>query len=416
MTDTPLGPVDGTQVPRFAGLRDVRPAPPHRRGRRRSTSPCWVRRSTAASRSGRARGSDPARSGRRRATCGRRTTRRRTSRRTRVLQAVDAGDVPCNPFDIDHSLQQIDDGVSELLASGGRPVMLGGDHTIALRRAARRRPQARPGGADPLRRPPRHLEQLLRRRPHPRHDLPSRPRGGSADRRTRSSHVGIRGPLYAAQDLVDDAASASRSCGRRRRPDRVWTRSSTAYAGARTTRPIYLSIDIDVLDPAFAPGTGTPEMGGLTSRELLALVRALPPRPDRRGRPGRGQPAVRPRRDHLARGGHARLRDHLADGPGRDPRDRPARPRRPGARRGGATTWPRSTCMVDGGRIVAVVAHTDQPVEAREVIDGAGAWASPPYVEPHVHLDAALTAGSRAGTRAARCGRASPAGPSASRC
>jgi agmatinase len=41
--------------------------------------------------------------------------------------------------------------------------------------------------------------------------------------------------------------------------------------------PIYLSIDIDVLDPAFAPGTGTPEMGGLSSRELLALVRALPP-------------------------------------------------------------------------------------------------------------------------------------------
>jgi agmatinase len=40
--------------------------------------------------------------------------------------------------------------------------------------------------------------------------------------------------------------------------------------------PVYLSIDIDVLDPAFAPGTGTPEMGGLNSRELLALVRALP--------------------------------------------------------------------------------------------------------------------------------------------
>ena len=40
--------------------------------------------------------------------------------------------------------------------------------------------------------------------------------------------------------------------------------------------PVYLSVDIDVLDPAFAPGTGTPEMGGLTSRELLALLRALP--------------------------------------------------------------------------------------------------------------------------------------------
>ena len=41
--------------------------------------------------------------------------------------------------------------------------------------------------------------------------------------------------------------------------------------------PVYVSVDIDVLDPAHAPGTGTPEAGGLTSRELLALVRGLRP-------------------------------------------------------------------------------------------------------------------------------------------
>ena len=40
-------------------------------------------------------------------------------------------------------------------------------------------------------------------------------------------------------------------------------------------RPVYVSLDIDVLDPAFAPGTGTPEPGGLTSRELLAMLRGL---------------------------------------------------------------------------------------------------------------------------------------------
>jgi cytosine deaminase len=48
---------------------------------------------------------------------------------------------------------------------------------------------------------------------------------------------------------------------------------------------------------------------------------------------------------------------------------------------------------VDDGVITAVVSRTDQPVEARTVIEGSGAWAAPPYVEPHVHLDAALTAG-----------------------
>ena len=40
-------------------------------------------------------------------------------------------------------------------------------------------------------------------------------------------------------------------------------------------RPVYLSVDIDVLDPAFAPGTGTPEAGGMTSRELLAVLRGF---------------------------------------------------------------------------------------------------------------------------------------------
>jgi cytosine/creatinine deaminase len=49
--------------------------------------------------------------------------------------------------------------------------------------------------------------------------------------------------------------------------------------------------------------------------------------------------------------------------------------------------------LVDEGRVVAIEPSTPEPVEAREVVDGAAAWATPPYVEPHVHLDAALTAG-----------------------
>jgi agmatinase len=90
------------------------------------------------------------------------------------------------------------------------------------------------------------------------------------------SHVGIRGPLYSAQDLDDDARFGFEII----RADDV-DRLGVAEVADRLRRragddPIYLSIDIDVLDPAFAPGTGTPEMGGLTSRELLALVRALP--------------------------------------------------------------------------------------------------------------------------------------------
>jgi agmatinase len=92
-----------------------------------------------------------------------------------------------------------------------------------------------------------------------------------------SSHVGIRGPLYSRQDLVDDASFGFEVVSARD-IDRIGLEEIVDGVRRRTNdAPVYLSIDIDVLDPAFAPGTGTPEMGGLTSRELLAMVRALPP-------------------------------------------------------------------------------------------------------------------------------------------
>ena len=60
--------------------------------------------------------------------------------------------------------------------------------------------------------------------------------------------------------------------------------------------PVYVSVDIDVLDPAHAPGTGTPEAGGLTSRELLALVRGLWPPPSSGATWSRSRPRTTMRR------------------------------------------------------------------------------------------------------------------------
>jgi agmatinase len=89
------------------------------------------------------------------------------------------------------------------------------------------------------------------------------------------SHVGTRGPLYGKKDLEDD----------RRFGFGIVTSSDIYYQGVREVvdklrqrlgnRPVYVSIDIDVLDPAHAPGTGTPEAGGITSRELLEIVRGF---------------------------------------------------------------------------------------------------------------------------------------------
>lgn len=192
-----------------------------------------------------------------------------------VLQAVDAGDVPCNPFDVDEALQQIDDHVSELLHAGARPILLGGDHTVAL---GGLRAVARQHGPVALIHFDAHLDTwdsyfgadrthgTIFRRAHEEGLLVQ----------DASTHVGIRGPLYSGADLDDDARfgfEIIRSedvdrIGLEEIVDRVRRRAGDA--------PVYLSIDIDVLDPAFAPGTGTPEVGGLTSRELLALVRGLP--------------------------------------------------------------------------------------------------------------------------------------------
>ena len=79
-------------------------------------------------------------------------------------------------------------------------------------------------------------------------------------------------------------------------------------------RPLYISIDIDCLDPAHAPGTGTPEAGGMTSRELLEILRGLSVLQPGLGRRRRGRPRVRPRRDHVGRGVAHRVRtddDHV---------------------------------------------------------------------------------------------------------
>jgi agmatinase len=87
-------------------------------------------------------------------------------------------------------------------------------------------------------------------------------------------HIGIRGPLYAAKDLTDDKALGFQIFSSVEFQD-LGVNAAIEKMKARVgTRPVYISIDIDVLDPAHAPGTGTPEAGGLTSRELLSVVRA----------------------------------------------------------------------------------------------------------------------------------------------
>ena len=191
-----------------------------------------------------------------------------------VQQVADAGDVSCNPFDILEAISQIEAAAHETLTSAEVIVALGGDHTIALPllRAAHAR-----HGPVALVHFDAHLDTWDTYFGAPyTHGTPFRrafEEGLLAV--DRSSHVGIRGPLYAASDLTDDAgmgfAIIATTDVARDGVDMAIERIRARAGDA----PVYVSVDIDVLDPAHAPGTGTPEPGGLTSRELQGILRGL---------------------------------------------------------------------------------------------------------------------------------------------
>ncbi len=191
-------------------------------------------------------------------------------------QVVDAGDLACSPFDNEAAVTQIQAGADGLLSTGGRLVAVGGDHTIALPLL---RATARRHGPLALVHFDAHLDTWdTYFGERYTHGTPFR-RAWEEDllRRDRSIHVGLRGPLYSSVDLSEDAnmgfAQVTTDDVAALGPAAVTERVLARVADA----PVYVSVDIDVLDPAHAPGTGTPEAGGLTSRELLSLLRGLRP-------------------------------------------------------------------------------------------------------------------------------------------
>lgn len=189
-------------------------------------------------------------------------------------QVVDAGDIACNPFDIPEAIAAIERGAQELVDAGSRLLSIGGDHTIALPLL---RVMARRHGPIAVLHFDAHLDTWDTYFGMPTtHGTPFRRAAeeGLIDAEG-SIHVGIRGPLYARQDLADDAAFGFTVITS---PDVETDGVPVAIERIRARvqdRPVYVSVDIDVLDPAHAPGTGTPEAGGLTSRELLTMLRSL---------------------------------------------------------------------------------------------------------------------------------------------
>ncbi|CAL8480113.1 agmatinase [Caballeronia novacaledonica] len=190
------------------------------------------------------------------------------------LQVADIGDVATNPYDLKDSIRLIESAYDAIVANGCRPITLGGDHTIAwpILRALHKKygkvavvhVDAHADVNDTM-----FGEKIA-------HGTPFRRAVEDGLLQCdKVTQIGLRGTGYHADDFdwcreQGFTVVQAEAC---------WNRSLAPLMEEVRARvgdaPVYLSFDIDGLDPAFAPGTGTPEVGGLTVQQGLEIVRGM---------------------------------------------------------------------------------------------------------------------------------------------
>lgn len=191
------------------------------------------------------------------------------------VPAVDGGNAAFPPFDPAAMRAVVEAEVARIAAAGASPFVLGGDHSLVLPVL---RALAKAYGPLAVVHVDAHLDtsgtETWGEEFH--HGTPFR-HAVEEGLVAKGSffQIGIRGPFGAASDT----ALVESQGGRIVSPEELDLRSASEVARelreAIGTRPMYLSFDIDALDPAFAPGTGTPLPGGLTTREAFSLLRGL---------------------------------------------------------------------------------------------------------------------------------------------
>lgn len=191
-----------------------------------------------------------------------------------TLSVIDGGDVGVTPGNAERTLAQIAAELELVLRAGVTPLVVGGDHTIVL---GELRAQAAVHGPQALVLLDAHADTWDAY-------YGERYFHGSVLRRAveegvldphRSVLAGMRGPLYSPGDLAE-----TREMGFTVIPGAELRETSPADYGELVAAKVgdggaFLSFDIDVMDPAFAPGTGTPEVNGLVPQEAFAFLRSL---------------------------------------------------------------------------------------------------------------------------------------------
>jgi guanidinobutyrase len=188
------------------------------------------------------------------------------------LSVADIGDVAINTFNIARSVAIIEAAYDAILATGCKPLTLGGDHTIALPIL---RALARKHGPVGMVHIDAHADINDTMFGEPiAHGTPFRRavEENLLDGR-RVAQIGLRGTGYAAEDFDWPRAQGFRVV----QAEECWHRSlaplMAEVRGQLGPGAVYLSFDIDGLDPACAPGTGTPEIGGLTTIQGIEIIR-----------------------------------------------------------------------------------------------------------------------------------------------
>jgi len=189
------------------------------------------------------------------------------------LNVADVGDVDAPPVSIEKAYDAIEVRIAAIAAAGARPIVAGGDHSISLPIL---RALAKKHGPLALVQFDAHIDTWDEY-------FGGKYFHGTPFRRAieeeivdgrRFIQVGIRGPMYGEEDfefhrehgitMIDIDQVKARGI--------AWVIDEIRRV---VTGPAYMTFDIDAVDPAFAPGTGTPEVGGLTSHEAQQLVRGL---------------------------------------------------------------------------------------------------------------------------------------------
>jgi len=188
-------------------------------------------------------------------------------------RVADFGDLPVNPLSIEDTFRRIEQGIAPLLRAGVRCVCVGGDHSISLPIL---RAVAKKHG-------PVSLIQFDAHNDLWDEYFGSKYSLGTPFRRAFEEgllldggvlQVGLRGQVYSEDDF--DCARAHKV--KMVTAEEFHERGLPAverHLRAFRRKPVYVTLDIDCVDPAFAPGTGTPQVGGFASFQIIELVRAL---------------------------------------------------------------------------------------------------------------------------------------------